>query len=88
MTSRHPKSRMVYCRVSEEEYQQLNSLCQVRELNSISALVRIAVRHTIDSGYNGVAPTDVDLLTRMVDRLSVHLQRIEGTLQSAAMPLR
>jgi hypothetical protein len=49
-----PRTRLVYFRVSEEEFQQLDNLCRAGAARSLSDLVRAVMQKMIVEG--GVAP--------------------------------
>lgn len=44
MTVSQPRTRLVYFRLSEEEFQQIQQLCQAIAARSVSELVRTAVQ--------------------------------------------
>ena len=50
-----PRNRLVYFRVTEEEFQQLNHLCISRGARSISDLARSAVRNLMQDGATSSA---------------------------------
>jgi hypothetical protein len=84
----HPRTRLVYFRVSEEEFQQLNEMCQSSGARSISELARQAIRKVLDrpESADGVAHEGdlagrIDKLTTLVENLEERL--VNGGAKSA-----
>lgn len=87
-----PRTRIVYFRVSEDDFQQLVGLCSVHGARSISELARSAMENMIHSRYTSVeGSTVVDKLSeldRSVSQLNQYLKRLipavkeEGTISN------
>lgn len=58
-----PRNRIVYFRVSEDEFRQVNRVCQATGARSISDLARSAMRNMIQGPH--------DQPSRLFDRLSM-----------------
>jgi hypothetical protein len=48
-----PRNRVLYFRVSEDEFQRFNHICEVLGARSISDLARSAVQNMIQDGHSG-----------------------------------
>lgn len=74
MTVLRPRSKLVYFRVSEDEYQQLSALCERLGARSLSDLVRTSLlqrlnmRGADEDGLESLA-AGIERLTRMVEEL-------------------
>ena len=54
-----PRNRLVYFRVSEDEFQQFNQICETERARSVSDLARYAVQRMIHDGNGKSHPEDV-----------------------------
>jgi hypothetical protein len=54
-----PRNRLVYFRVSEDEFQQFNQICEAERARSVSDLARYAVQRMINDGNGKSRPEDV-----------------------------
>jgi uncharacterized protein YerC len=63
-----PRTRLVYFRISEEEYQHFHQLCEQGEARSISDLIRVTMQEAV---MNKAAS---------LNDLSARLSAIEGTM--------
>lgn len=78
------RSRLVYFRVSEDEFQQLNDLCAASGARSISDLARQAIQKALEGGVgNGGHARDGDLADR-IDRLTSMVKGLEERIQDKA----
>lgn len=74
MTVLRPRSKLVYFRVSEDEYQQLSALCERLGARSLSDLVRTSLlqrwnmRAADEEGLESLAAR-IERLTRLVEEL-------------------
>lgn len=74
MTVLRPRTRLVYFRVSEDEYQRLNSLCHQVGARSLSDLVRRSLLEGL-GGEDGDGQRienlaeRIDRLTRLIEEL-------------------
>ena len=50
MSVRNPRTRLISFRLSEREYQALQTLCEAKEARSLSDFVRTTVRWIVDIG--------------------------------------
>jgi hypothetical protein len=89
MSVRKPRRRLVYFRISEEEYEVFNSLCESTGARSFSDLARSALARMMSKGGNGseevlmgqrleAAEGLVKELNQVLDRLSVLMQGLEN----------
>lgn len=68
MTVLRPRTRLVYFRVSEDEYERLNALCHQAGARSLSDLVRRSLLER--SGPDGAGGEAVEALAERIDRLA------------------
>jgi hypothetical protein len=54
-----PRNRLVYFRVSEDEFQQFNQICETERARSVSDLARYAVQRMINDGTGKSHPEEV-----------------------------
>jgi hypothetical protein len=76
-----PRTRVVYFRVSQEEYEQLNEVCRRRGDRSLSDFARAAVCHMIEdpgTPLNGIVSRRLDMLDRAISQLNSHLMKMNG----------
>ena len=75
-----PRNRLVYFRVSEEEFHQLQDLCERQQARSISDLARHAMVRLLtdaDDGPSGAELTPrVTLLGKLIAEVSLQLQQL------------
>lgn len=73
MPNQRNRSRVVYFRVSEEEYRQINELCEKRGARNVSDLVREAMGLMVKADGNGFEREVTRRLTDLeasIDRLN------------------
>jgi len=84
-----PRNRLVYFRVSEEEFQLFTNMCQAEGARSISDLARVALRRLVQErattperrvDTEGVFCETLRLMTEALNEL----REINGRLHSAA----
>ena len=80
-----PRERLVYFRISEDEFHQFLSVCEQEGARSLSDLARNAVQRLIASGNrqkqeDGLAPR-VEILEKLIAEVSAQLQLL-ATLKS------
>lgn len=68
MTVLRPRTRLVYFRVSEDEYQRLHSLCHQVGARSLSDLVRRSLLE--ESGGDGEDGQRMEILAERIERLT------------------
>ncbi len=79
MSVLRPRNRLIYFRVSEDEYQEYNHICISTGSRSISDLARSAMQNLAQNRQNPVTEkltileTMVSDLNRKVHEISVHL---------------
>jgi len=64
-----PRERLVYFRVSEDEFRQFVSVCEVAGARSVSDLARNAVQRLIADGERNREGHDIDEKIRVLERL-------------------
>ena len=64
-----PRERLVYFRVSEDEFRQFVSVCEHAGARSISDLARNAVQRLIADGERNREGQDIDEKIRVLERL-------------------
>ena len=64
-----PRERLVYFRVSEDEFRQFLSVCEQGGARSVSDLARSAVQRLIADGQRRREATELDEKMRMLERL-------------------
>jgi hypothetical protein len=82
VTVLRPRSKLVYFRVSEDEYQQLSALCERLGARSLSDLVRTSLlrlnmRGADEDGLESLAAR-IERLTRLVEELRQKLDEGPG----------
>lgn len=65
MSVLRPRNRLVYFRVSEDEFERFNHVCELMGARSISDLARSAVQSMIQDGKNGHADRISEKLTAL-----------------------
>jgi hypothetical protein len=64
-----PRERLVYFRVSEDEFRQFVSVCEQGGARSVSDLARSAVQRLIADGQRQREVTELDEKMRLLERL-------------------
>jgi len=95
-----PRNRLVYFRISEEEFQRFSQLCLSEGARSLSELARCAVQRIIDSSAS--SPDDpvnvrlkrldglieeLEIRTRQLNELVDDHAKIHGTIRVNAKPV-
>jgi len=82
MSVMRPRNRLVYFRLSEDEFRELNELCQVASARSISDVARQAVQHMIQTHRNhpSTDPTASvqENMERLIEMIEHLIQRVQG----------
>ena len=85
-----PRNRLVYFRVSEDEFQQFVQLCQKEGARSISDLARDAMHRLVEANGatngNGAPSPQVKILDKLIGEVSAQLQQL-ATLQEQGVLL-
>ncbi len=81
MAVQRPLTRLVYFRVSEEEFLQLAAIRDVQRFRSISEVARSAVKHMLEQDHSGTAPGQ-DEISRLSDRVAELARHIEALLRT------
>jgi hypothetical protein len=81
MSVQKPRTRVVYFRISEEEFGQLNRLCETQGARSLSDLARTAMQHMLGHA-------DGELSQNMVVTKLETLERMLAELNDALRTLR
>jgi hypothetical protein len=82
-----PRNRLVYFRVSEEEFQLFTSMCQAEGARSISDLARVALQrlaHEHKGNSEDVFLEKLRLINEALNELWQKVQGINGKLDPAA----
>jgi hypothetical protein len=82
-----PRNRLVYFRVSEEEFQLLTSMCQAEGARSISELARVALQrlaHEHKGNAEEVFLGKLRLINEALNELWQKVQGINGQLDPAS----
>ena len=69
---------MVYFRLSEEEFQQLNRLCETEGARSLSDLARLAVQEMIERGAHSVQLEMVEKLRQLDETIGQLARRLDN----------
>jgi hypothetical protein len=77
-----PRERLVYFRVSEDEFRQFVSVCEEAGARSVSDLARNAVQRLIAEGRRHREDQDIDEKIRVLERL---IAAVTEQLQLLAM---
>lgn len=89
MSVLRPRKRLVYFRVSEEEFQRLASVCHSAGARSISDLARTAVERFITTdGDHSLQPIDIRLreLDAIMLKLNQRLRKLSDVLSESVPP--
>lgn len=81
MTVMRARSRLVYFRVSEEEYAWLHAMCEQTGARSLSDLVRTVLRERRDGRFSG--GEGVEELRERIAKLTEMLEKVEAKLEGA-----
>jgi hypothetical protein len=85
-----PRERLVYFRISEDEFRQFSSVCEEAGARSVSDLARSAVQRLIDDGKRHREGQEIEEKIRMLDRLiaevteQLRVLEMSHVLQAAA----
>lgn len=77
-----PRNRLVYFRVSEDEYQRFNHICESTGSRSISDLARSAMQNMFENANNheGSVSEKLTVLEAMVGDLNNKVQQLSVSL--------
>lgn len=75
MTVMRARTKLVYFRVSEEEYAWLNAMCEQTGARSLSDLVRTLLKERRECGNGGV-----EELRERIEKLTALMQKLEEKL--------
>lgn len=78
-----PRTRLVYFRVSEDEYEKLHALCHQVGARSLSDLVRKSLLEDTDS--HGCRQDDVVALVERIDRLLRVIEELREKFEQTAL---
>jgi len=86
-----PRERLVYFRVSEDEYRQFTSVCEQAGARSVSDLARNAVQRLIAEGQRNQQDEQMEeklrLLERLIAEVKAQLQLLGGSPVNGEVPL-
>ena len=81
-----PRNRLVYFRVSEDEYKQFNQLCKSAGARSISDLARSAMERMVSeskaAGRQDEVVKRLNILDEVIAELSTRLQKVNRLVDS------
>lgn len=84
-----PRTRLVYFRVSEEEFESFNKVCtEGSSARSISDLARQAVHQLVDCKPNNRLEQQVEELHQLVQNLKETITVFQTTLQKLQPPVK
>ncbi len=90
-----PRNRLVYFRLSEDEFQELNELCRIASARSISDVARQAVQKMIQNHRKQPssdpavsAQVNMERLVEMIDQLIQRVQGCDSLLDRGAVKSR
>lgn len=85
-----PRERLVYFRVSEDEFRQFVSVCEQAGARSVSDLARNAVQRLIAEGQRQRDGQELEekmqVLERLIAAVTAQLQLLSSQSQQPAMP--
>lgn len=76
-----PRTRLIYFRVSEEEFQKLNSVCQDEGARSMSDLARSAMSRLLEGGSERVPADHLRLLDKVLLDLNEKIDRLTHLIE-------
>ena len=79
MTVLRPRSKLVYFRVSEDEYEQLSALCRTVGARSLSDLVRQSLLERLDR--RAADGDGLEALAERIERLSKMIEELREKLE-------
>lgn len=71
-----PRTRLVYFRISEDEFNKFCGLCEAQGIRSLSELARLAVRSMLESGRTTDLSERLSELERCILELNSHLRAL------------
>lgn len=84
-----PRTRLVYFRVSEDEFQQFHRACESEGARSLSDLARSAMQRALSGGSNGdeaSASARLSKLEGLIGELSTCLDRLSALVEEQSKP--
>lgn len=78
-----PRSRLVYFRITEDEFQKFSLLCEAEGARSLSEMARMAIGRSIE-GQNRIDPVAerLEQLNRRMDKMNDTLKQLTAFLQN------
>ncbi len=84
-----PRTRLVYCRVSEDEFARVSTFCETAGSRSVSDVLRSALTRLLEDGDTGLEKLVLQRLEgidKMIKELNTKLfdltDRLDGVMQS------
>jgi hypothetical protein len=77
------RDRVVYFRVSEQEYERYRQCCQLAGARSVSDLVRAAMDHYLENGSAGLA-----VVTQKLERIEQVVAELNGRVNELSEKAR
>jgi hypothetical protein len=88
MSVQKPRTRVVYFRISEEEFGKLNQLCQEQGARSLSDLARTAMQDMLGQSNGEWGTAVVANRLQTLERAVSELNEAVRSITSAALPER
>ncbi len=82
LTTIKPRTRLVYFRISEDEFNRFCSLCEAQGVRSVSELARLAVRTLLQSERTADLSERLGELERSILELNSHLRALPQVLEN------
>lgn len=88
MTVLRRRDRVVYFRVSEQEYERYRQCCQLAGARSVSDLVRAAMEHYLENGNSGLAAVrqKLERIEQAVSELNGRVNELSEKARFTAEP--
>lgn|SRR5689334_20961361 len=82
-----PRTKLVYFRVSEDEFEEFSRACQREGARSLSDLARSAIHQAMNGAAGADAPASIRLnrLETLIGELSVCLDRLNTMMESQSV---
>lgn len=83
-----PRSRLVYFRVSEDEFLQISAMCRSAGARSLSALARTAMQRMLAASQEEPMAERLKTFDELTGKLIEKLNRIDELLEAKGRPAR
>jgi hypothetical protein len=79
-----PRSRLVYFRVSEDEFMQISAMCRTAGARSLSAFARTAMQRMLAANREEPLSDKLKVFDELTSKLIEKLRRIDELLEANA----